>query len=103
MSKTGNQIKGRRVEIGLTQAELALRLKTTSQVVSNWERNYSKPTHEDIVNLSEVLEVSTDYLLIENQSKKTSSHSEDWITEIMSANQTKKEAMRNIWNEIKNL
>lgn len=101
MTKTGSRIKSRRVELGLTQSELAIKLNASSQVISNWERNYTKPTHEDIVNLSEVLEVSTDYLLIGSQ--PSTPPLEDWIVEIMNAEPKKKEAMRNLWNEIKNL
>ncbi len=40
----GNALKNRRIELGLTQSEVALRLGFTSaQFVSNWERSLCNP------------------------------------------------------------
>lgn len=47
----------------LTQKELAERLQTTSQVISNWERGYTKLNSEDIQKISTVLDISSDKIL----------------------------------------
>lgn len=63
MSVTGERIKSKREERGLTQPQLGKKINKSKQVVSNWERGYSKPVDEDLIILSDILEVSTDYLL----------------------------------------
>ncbi|MGR6904765.1 helix-turn-helix domain-containing protein [Lysinibacillus sp. BSL11] len=47
----------------LTQEQLANKLQTTKGTISNYENGYSTPSNEMLVLLSEVLDVSTDYLL----------------------------------------
>lgn len=61
--KIGDRIRERRKILGLTQKELARKVKVSSQVVSNWERGYTDPDHDDIARLAEALETSSDYLL----------------------------------------
>lgn len=63
MSVTGERIKFKREEKGLTQTKFGKLINKSKQVVSNWERGYSKPVDEDLIILSDILEVSTDYLL----------------------------------------
>lgn len=68
----GNRIKQKRKDIRLTQVELARKLNVSSQVISNWEREYTHPSHEDVTKLADALEVSSDYLLgRSNDDKKT--------------------------------
>lgn len=38
----GQYIKARRIEMGLSQAELGHKIGKSSQVISNWERGYTK-------------------------------------------------------------
>jgi transcriptional regulator with XRE-family HTH domain len=45
---------------GLTQQELADHMKVSIDTVRRWESGESKPNYEDIINLSQVLEVSKD-------------------------------------------
>jgi transcriptional regulator with XRE-family HTH domain len=59
----GQRIKEQRKESKLTQEELGNKMNVSSQVISNWERDYSNPDPNDIYWLSEILNVSTDYLL----------------------------------------
>ncbi|KAA0547544.1 helix-turn-helix domain-containing protein [Bacillus sp. BGMRC 2118] len=61
--KIGERIKSLRKQNGLTQKELAVRVNVSAQVVSNWEREYSFPDYDDVISLSNVLGVSTDYIL----------------------------------------
>ena len=48
--------------MGLTQAELAARLSTTPIAIERWENGEAEPDLNDLVMLSEVLNVSTDHL-----------------------------------------
>lgn len=63
MSMTGDRIRQARIEKRLTQEGLAKLISKSKQVISNWERGYSKPIDEDIAKLASLLDVSTDYLL----------------------------------------
>jgi transcriptional regulator with XRE-family HTH domain len=60
----GNRLRDLRKQLGLTQKELATRVNVSPQVVSNWEREYSFPDYDDVVALSKVFNVSTDYILV---------------------------------------
>ena len=49
---------------GLTQRELGKAIGKSAQVISNWERNYTLGiTQDDLLRLSNALNVSTGYLL----------------------------------------
>ncbi|MCR8633207.1 helix-turn-helix domain-containing protein [Paenibacillus radicis (ex Xue et al. 2023)] len=63
MSVTGDRIKTLRKEKGLKQRELGDRLGVSPQVISNWERNYSFPDHNDIVQLAQIFGTTADHLL----------------------------------------
>ncbi|OEH86066.1 hypothetical protein BHU72_14650 [Desulfuribacillus stibiiarsenatis] len=60
---TGDRIKYFRKLRKFTQKELGDKVNRSPQVISNWEREYSDPDHEDIALLSQALNCSTDYLL----------------------------------------
>jgi len=62
-SITGDRIRNLRKVLKMTQKELANAVNVTPQVISNWERGYTKPDSTDLINLSKVFAVSTDYLL----------------------------------------
>lgn len=66
----GEKIREERKKRKITQKELANRMEVSSQVISNWERDYTKPSYYDILNLSTELNISTDYL-IGKKNKKT--------------------------------
>lgn len=59
----GNRIKELRKGLRLTQKQVADKVNVSSQVISNWERGYTDPSHDDIKLLSEVLKCSADYIL----------------------------------------
>lgn len=59
----GNRIKEKRIEKRFKQTELAKLVNVSSQVISNWERGYTDPSHDDVARLADALECSTDYLL----------------------------------------
>ena len=56
--KTGAFIKALRMELGLTQRELAERLHITDRAVSKWERGLNAPDIALLEPLAEILEVS---------------------------------------------
>ena len=56
-------IKGLRGRDNLTQVDLADKLQCNRQKIADWERGKSMPSVEDIVALTEVFNVSADYLL----------------------------------------
>ena len=61
--RIGETIKKRRVEMKLTQEELAEKLNVTPQAVSRWENEISLPDITLVPRISEVLKVSCDNLL----------------------------------------
>ncbi|MCG5253498.1 helix-turn-helix domain-containing protein [Brevibacillus agri] len=48
---------------GLTQEELAERVRTTKGTISNYENNHSTPPNDMLMQLADILEVTTDWLL----------------------------------------
>ncbi|WP_370225247.1 helix-turn-helix domain-containing protein [Cytobacillus sp.] len=58
----GERIKNKRKQMRLTQAELAKLVNVSAQVISNWERGYTNPNHDDVARLAEALECSTEEL-----------------------------------------
>lgn len=59
----GLRIKECREELGISQAELARILNINRANVGMWESFKNRPKLEDVVKLSEIFNVSTDYLL----------------------------------------
>ncbi|MCH5299007.1 MAG: helix-turn-helix transcriptional regulator [Ruminococcus sp.] len=58
-----DNIKKMRKEKGYTQVQLADLLFCNRQKIADWERGKTSPSVDDLVNLSKVFEVSTDYIL----------------------------------------
>lgn len=59
----GDKLQFLRKTKGISQEQLASQLKISRQAISKWENNSSIPDVENIVKLSNIFEVSTDYLL----------------------------------------
>lgn len=70
--KLNEKLLNLRKQKGLSQQELANQLDVSRQSVSKWELNESEPSLNNIIVLSEIFNVSTDYLLkeTENQSNE---------------------------------
>lgn len=62
----GNKIADARKKRNLTQEQLAELLKVTRQSISRWESDQTYPDMDKIVFLSEILNVTCDYLLTDN-------------------------------------
>lgn len=54
----GNNIRNQRKELNLTQQDLAQRVHKSAQVISNWEREYTTITIEDLLALADALDTS---------------------------------------------
>lgn len=59
----GKLIKELKVEMKLTQTELAKKLNTTQDTISLWELGKSFPDIFSLIKLSQIFNVSTDFLL----------------------------------------
>ena len=59
----GEKIFKLRKEKGFSQEVLAEKLGTTRQAVSKWENNQGFPETEKLMQLSNIFEVSVDFLL----------------------------------------
>lgn len=59
-----DKLKEKRLEAGLTQAELAKKAGTTSRTIQNYELGKSKPSNMEIIQkIADALVTTTEYLL----------------------------------------
>ena len=63
----GQKIKQRREELKITQVELAKKMKTSQSYISQVESDDLNPSMPMIVNIAVLLNLSTDYLLLEER------------------------------------
>jgi len=63
----GGRILALRKERGLSQEDLAAKLPVSRQAISKWELGESIPDTENIVQLSRLFGVSTDFLLVDEE------------------------------------
>lgn len=61
----------------MSQGELADRLNISRQAVSEWERGISLPSVEKLITLSEIFDVSLDYLIKGKESSNERNESMD--------------------------
>lgn len=61
--KVGGNIRKYREKCGLTQTQLAIKLKTSNSRVSNWEQGFNNPPADKIADICEALNVSASELL----------------------------------------
>ncbi len=66
-TKLSANIKELRKSMGLTQAELAKKLHKAGSTVRMWELDKASPDAEILLELSSIFNVSTDYLLSNNE------------------------------------
>ena len=59
----GIRIRDKRIERGITQKELATKIRVSSQAVSKWERGVTLPEISNLKAISHILRVSVDYLI----------------------------------------
>lgn len=66
----GKRIRQLRAETGLSQLELAQRLGADGRQISRYENGHVSPSLEVLVRLSEVFDVSLDYLVFEKAPRR---------------------------------
>lgn len=59
----GKRIQNRRKQLLLTQKQLAEMMNVSIQMVSNLERGNKAIRIDNLINLSQILDISTDYIL----------------------------------------
>lgn len=64
METVGQRIRKLRKENNWTQPQLASRVNVSPQVISNWERGYTRPDADDVARLAKVFNVKADYILL---------------------------------------
>lgn len=64
----GKRIQNRRKQLGYTQEQLAEMMNVSIQMVSNLERGNKAIRIDNLVNLSQIRNISTDYILTGKQS-----------------------------------
>jgi len=62
-SVIGDRIRDLRDRRGFKQQELADKIGTSRQVLSNWERGYTPVDTDGVLKLAKIFEVSTEYIL----------------------------------------
>lgn len=74
----GSQIKKHRMNLHLSQEELAEKVYVSRQMISNWENDKSYPDVHSLILLSEVFKISLDILIKGDiEQMKEQIHSED--------------------------
>ena len=63
LKNIGKRISERRKRMGLTQEQLAEQMEVSIQMVSNLERGIKAIRIDNLIRLSQILGVSTDYIL----------------------------------------
>ena len=63
--KVGNFIMGKRKSLGMTQQQLADKLKVSFQAISKWENGTSDPSTSNLFALAKLYGVSVEELLKE--------------------------------------
>lgn len=66
-----DKLKQQRKALGLTQQQAADSLNVTRQAISNWENGNNYPDIPTLINISELYQVSLDYLLKGDQALMT--------------------------------
>lgn len=63
LSEIGKRIQNRRKQLNLTQEQIAEKMNVSIQMVSNLERGNKAIRIDNLIKLSQILNVSTDYIL----------------------------------------
>lgn len=66
----GERISTRRKQLHLTQEQIAEKMDVSIQMVSNLERGNKAIKIENLIKISKILNVSTDYILLGNHNEK---------------------------------
>ncbi len=81
LSEIGKRIQNRRKQQGYTQEQLAEMMNVSIQMISNLERGNKAIRIDNLINLSQILNISTEYILM---GKETTSDIEALTSRILS-------------------
>ncbi len=70
LCEIGKRIQDRRKQLGYTQEQLADMMNVSIQMISNLERGNKAVRIDNLINLSQILNISTDYILTGKQTAK---------------------------------
>ena len=87
----GKRIQGRRKQMGLPQEQLADKMDVSIQMVSNLERGNKSIRIENLIKLSEILNISTDYILT---GKETAEDMQGLTEQMASLSQKERKMMK---------
>ena len=80
LKNIGMRISSRRKQLGLTQEQIADKMDVSIQMISNLERGNKAIKIDNLIKISELLSVSTDYILT---GKTTSEDSSELLCRII--------------------
>lgn len=98
--KIGAKLRYYRKKKGLTGEQVAKYLNVSRMTISGYETGSREPNFETIISLSELYDMSVDYLLGINKISN-GAESYAWISDLLSASPEKQEAMKKIWEAIR--
>ena len=84
-------LKDLRLNKGLTQIELATKLKVNNKTISSWENNTSLPSMEDFINLAQIYNVSYadlyygEHIQEEQEQPIITKRNKTWLTVLLSS------------------
>lgn len=76
----GKRIQNRRKQLGYTQEQLAEMMNVSIQMVSNLERGNKAIRIDNLINISEIMNISTDYILTGKQNQQDISNLSEQIS-----------------------
>ncbi len=74
LKEIGLRISNRRKQLNYTQEQIAEKMDVSVQMVSNLERGNKAIKIDNLVKISEILDISTDYILLGNYTKNDSTN-----------------------------
>lgn len=86
LQEIGQRIAIRRKQLGYTQEQMAGMMDVSIQMISNLERGIKSIRIENLINLCQILDVSTDYILIGKQTYQDSFKLADQIAALSTEN-----------------
>lgn len=78
----GKRIQNRRKQLGYTQEQLAEMMNVSVQMVSNLERGNKAIRIDNLINISQIMNISTDYILTGKQSQQDISNLSEQISSL---------------------
>lgn len=78
----GKRIQNRRKQLGYTQEQLAEMMNVSVQMVSNLERGNKAIRIDNLINISQIMNISTDYILTGKQNQQDISNLSEQISSL---------------------